>query len=90
MVSEQILLYGSDEPLPERLTLHAGPVTLTWEEGDLRTVKYCDKEVLRRVYVAIRDRNWGTVPNEITNLQISTYQAGFHISFDVANRQGRN
>ena len=88
MLPQRILYYGKDEPLPARVPLRAGPLTMVWEDGDLRTVKYAGREVLRRVYVAIRDRNWGTVPNVISNLQIKAEADAFAITFDVANRQG--
>jgi hypothetical protein len=88
MLPERVLLYGKDEALPERRALRAGPVALTWEGGDLRTVKVGGREVLRRVYVAIRDRNWGTVPNEISNLTMDVRPDSFEITFDAANRAG--
>jgi hypothetical protein len=88
MLPERVLLYGKDEALTERRPLRAGPVTLTWEEGDLRTVKVGGREVLRRVYVAIRDRNWGTVPNELSNLELDVRPDSFEITFDAANRAG--
>lgn len=88
MLPERVLLYGKDEALPARRPLRAGPVTLTWEEGDLRTVKVGGREVLRRVYVAIRDRNWGTVPNVLSNLKLDVRPDSFEITFDAANRAG--
>jgi hypothetical protein len=38
--------------------------------------------------VATRDRNWGTVPNAISSLQMDVRVDSFDIAFDVANRQG--
>jgi hypothetical protein len=80
------LQYGKDEPLPERVFLHAGPLSLVWEEGDLRYVKLGDVELLRRIYVAIRDRNWGTAPNVMSNLVMEAGEDSFRISYDVENR----
>ena len=88
MLPERVLLYGKDEALPERRLLRAGPVSLAWEGGDLRTVKVGGREVLRRVYVAIRDRNWGTVPNALSNLKMDVRADSFEITFDAANRAG--
>ena len=61
MLPKNVLTYGRGAPLPERTPLRAGPLTLFYEAGDLRYVKPGDREILRRVYVAVRDRNWGTV-----------------------------
>jgi hypothetical protein len=84
----RVLYYGKDEALPERVPLHAGPLTLFYEDGDLRTVKWGDREVLRRVYVAIRDRNWGTVAPVISNVEMDVHADHFSITFDVANQEG--
>jgi hypothetical protein len=88
MLSKNVLYYGKDEPLPEQISLRAGPLSLIYEDGDLRYVKLGDKEILRRIYVAIRDRNWGTVLPKISNLQVDVGQDSFRISYDVENKEG--
>ncbi|MGD9714860.1 MAG: hypothetical protein AB7V46_22785, partial [Thermomicrobiales bacterium] len=50
--------YGSNTPLPARRTLYAGPLSAVLEGGDLRYVRLGDVEIVRRLYIAIRDRNW--------------------------------
>lgn len=87
MLPKRVIYYGKNEPLPDRSQLRAGPLTLVWENGDLRTIKLGDREVLRRIYVAIRDRNWGTVPPVLSNLVMDVQEASFRISFDVSNQQ---
>jgi hypothetical protein len=83
-----VLYYGKDEPLPERIPLRAGPLTLIYEDSDLRSIQWSGREVLRRVYVAIRDRNWGTVAPVISNVEMDVHTDHFSIVFDVANREG--
>ena len=62
-----VLHYGKDEPLPEQTQLRAGPLSMIFESGDLRYIRFGDHELLRRVYVAIRDHNWDTIlPNSQT------------------------
>jgi hypothetical protein len=82
------LRYGSDEPLPEKLPLRAGPLSLVFENGDIRYIRFGGREVLRRVYMAVRDRNWNTVPNAISNLSIRSSEDGFAIGYDVVSRLG--
>jgi len=84
---KSILYYGVDELLLEQIPLRAGPLTLLFEDGSLRYIRYGVHEVLRRVYVAVRDRNWGTVPSQITNLQIDNQGDSFRIHFDVNCQQ---
>jgi hypothetical protein len=88
MLPKNVLYYGKDEPLPKQLALRAGPLSLIYEDGDLRYVKLRDKEILRRVYVAIRDRNWGTVLPVISNVQMDVADDSFQISYDVENKEG--
>jgi hypothetical protein len=88
MLPKNVLYYGKDEALPTRIPLRAGPLSLVYEEGDLRTVKLGDWEVLRRIYVAIRDRNWGTVLPVLSNIQMDMGEDAFRISYDVENKAG--
>lgn len=82
------IYYGKDEPLPDRKELRAGPLSLIFEAGDLRYIRLGNREILRRVYVAIRDRNWNTLPSVISNLQIEHTNDSFHITYNVENRHG--
>ena len=88
MLPKNVLLYGKDEPLPERLELRTGPLTMFYENGDLRYIKFGDREVVRRIYVAIRDRNWGTTPPQFSNMQMDIGADSFRIAYDVDNVQG--
>lgn len=87
-MNRYVLYYGKDEVLPELVPLRAGPLTLFFEEGDLRYIGYGDAEILRRVYVAVRDRNWGTVPPRLSGLKIDAGNDSFQISYEVENRRG--
>jgi hypothetical protein len=86
-VEPNILRYGRAEPLPPRTALAAGPFSLWFEQGDLRYIRLGDREVLRRVYVAVRDRNWGTVPSRLSNVHADVQEGAFRLSFDVENRE---
>jgi hypothetical protein len=88
MLTKNVLYYGKDEPLPEQIPLRAGPLSLVYEDGDIRYVKLGTKEILRRIYVAIRDRNWGTVLPKISNLQMDIDEDSFRITYDVENKEG--
>jgi hypothetical protein len=88
MLAQRVLYYGQDRPLPQVVPLRAGPLSLRLEDGDLRYIKYGDREIIRRIYVAIRDRNWGTVPNVISEFSAEIHDDSFRITFEVTNRQG--
>jgi D-apionolactonase len=79
--ADHLLLHGATEPLPERIALNAGPFTLAFEAGDIRYVSIGDHEVVRRIYGAVRDRFWGTVPGRIRELRIAERQSDFEIAY---------
>ncbi len=85
MLSTNVLRYGVDAPLPPSRTLRAGPLSLVYQAGDLRYIRLGTHEVLRRVYVAIRDHNWSTVPGTLSAEEINEAADAFHISYTMTN-----
>jgi hypothetical protein len=82
---ETVLHRGSEEPEAERMRLCAGPLTMVFEPDTafLRYVRLGDQEILRGVYAAVRDRNWGTVAPKVSNLQVEDSGDAFRLTFDV-------
>ena len=72
---------------PEPISLRAGPLRVDYDSGDLRYVKLGEREIVRRVYVAVRDRNWGTAPNRLSNTRIEQGADWFRITYDVESKQ---
>jgi hypothetical protein len=87
-VSKQLILRGTDEPLPEPVPLRAGPLTMIFEAGDLRRICLGDREIVRRIYVAVRDLNWDTVPAVLSDLSIDRGRDSFSITFQAQHRRG--
>lgn len=85
---ENVVLRGVDEPPPQRTPLRAGPLSLEYAQGDLRYVRLGAHEILRRLYVAVRDRNWNTIPARLSNVQINMGEETFHITFDAEHKEG--
>ncbi|MEA3334364.1 MAG: hypothetical protein U9R25_00525 [Chloroflexota bacterium] len=83
-----VLRYGAQDSLPEKVSLRAGPLALIYQAGDLRYVRLGDQEILRRVYVAVRDKNWGTVAPVLTNERLEIDGDRFQITYDAHNREG--
>jgi hypothetical protein len=82
-----VIYYGSESPLPNRTALRAGPLSLVFEAGDLRYIRLGDREVLRRVYMAVRDRKWGTPPPRLSNIRKEVKDESFRISYDAETVQ---
>src|SRR5215217_389724 len=81
------LWYGRDESPRQPRELRAGPVTLLLDGRDLRNVRYGGTTIVDRVYVAVRDRNWGTVPGEPVLIEVEEKDGGFVVNFDCTHRQ---
>jgi hypothetical protein len=60
---------------------------LCFGAGDPRQVKLGDHEVIRRLYVAIRDRYWSTVLPVLTNVQMTVGDDVFLITYEAASIQ---
>ncbi len=84
------LYYGRPQPVPDWMALRAGPLTMYFDRklAFLRYVRLGDHEVIRGLYAAVRDRNWGTVPPQVNDLKATVYEGGFEVTFDVVCRQG--
>lgn len=76
-------LYGTDEPLPERRLLRAEPAEVTLEDGQLRHLRIGGVEAIRGVMFLVRDRDWGTVPAAVSNLQIDEGRGAVAVSYDA-------
>ncbi|MCS7023660.1 MAG: hypothetical protein NZV14_02580 [Bryobacteraceae bacterium] len=85
----QSFYWGKDEPLPRQIELAAGPLRMVFEP-ELAFLRYLclgEIEVLRGIYAAVRDRNWGTVSPQVHDLRIETRDGSFSLSFQVLCKQ---
>jgi hypothetical protein len=64
-------------------TLRAGPLTAVLDGVDLRYVKLGELELVRRIYVAVRDRNWNTIPGVASGIEIDEREDSFEARFSV-------
>lgn len=75
--------FGRAQPPPETIPLRAGRLALDFQEGDLRYIRLGSQELIRRVYVAVRDANWNTIPAHITPLEIESASTHFRIRYQA-------
>ncbi len=81
-------IYGTDEPPAQPTSLRAGPVSLLFGNGEIRYLRIGEREILRRVYVAVRDRNWHTIPGQASDLAIASEGNTFAVTFRMTHEQG--
>ncbi len=67
----------------ESMPLVAGPLRMVFDPklAFLRHVFCGDAEVVRGIYVAVRDKSWNTVPFEVLDLQIDAKRDHFSLSW---------
>jgi hypothetical protein len=72
------------------VVLAAGPLTLQFcpRSGMIRDVRAGEVEVLRGVYVAVRDENWGTAPAVLDTIEVDPGADRFRVSFIARCREG--
>jgi hypothetical protein len=74
-------LYGTRESEPESRILTAGPLSVTLQDGNLRTLRYHGHEVLRAISFLVRDKDWGTCAAQIGDVAIGESDDGFDIRY---------
>ena len=67
----------------EMIKLKAGQIELSYENGFLRQFIVNETEVLRMIYFAVRDANWGNYEPTISNEKITVQEDSFQITYDV-------
>ena len=67
MPSKKVICHGVED-MAERIQLRVGALSMVFEPqlGFLRYMTYGGKEILRRVYAAVRDPNWYTIEPQVS------------------------
>ena len=65
--------------LPRRLT--AGPLSVEFEDGNLRAVRWHGREAIRAISYLVRDTNWGNHALAISDLAIEQTKADFSVRY---------
>jgi hypothetical protein len=68
--------------------IRLGNLSLLYDEGFIRYIKYGNFEILRMVYFALRDSNWATATLVRTEEKVSVTPEGFDISYVATNKVG--
>ncbi|HWH49148.1 MAG TPA: hypothetical protein VN664_15205 [Burkholderiales bacterium] len=80
-ISKALALCGTEQPDTPGRVFKAGPMSVEFDNGQLRYLKVNGVEVLRAVGFLVRDENWGTYTPAISSLKIDQRADGFSLSF---------
>lgn len=86
MTDDVYRTFGRAEPPLPPLTLRAGPLTALLDGPDLRHVRLGGVELVQRVYIAVRDAPWNTIPAGYTDWQRDVDADRFSIRFRARHR----
>lgn len=78
--------YGREEEPTERTRLRAGDLTAVFEAPDLRWVRLGEVELAQRLYMAVRDAAWNTIPADISDIRIDARERSFTVSLIARHR----
>lgn len=67
------------------MQFRTGPFVVCYEKGFLRYLQYGNAEILRMVYFAFRDENWGTLPYELADQAIYVGESSFSVRYQCFN-----
>lgn len=84
MTADAFLLYGTHAVEAEPVRLSAGLLSADFVNGNLRTIRHGDIEVLRAIAYIVRDRDWGTYEPELTDLVIDQGADTFSVSYSAS------
>ncbi len=65
------------------LNLKAGRLSLKLSGGTLRYLSLDGSEVIRCLYFALRDKNWGTIPEELISIDTDIKANSFEINYET-------
>jgi D-apionolactonase len=63
-------------------SLRAGPLSILYQDGFLRYISLGENEILRMIYFALRDENWGTYSCHIEKEKLDIQKDHFTIQYD--------
>jgi hypothetical protein len=84
--SRAVRLFGTDEPVEPPRIVTAGALSVEFEAGNLRYIRYGGIEMIRAISFIVRDRNWATYTPLLSNLMIEEDGDSFTISYDAETK----
>ena len=73
--------HGTAEPPVRRIELVAGSLRAMLVGPDIRYVRFGTVELVQRLYVAVRDTAWNTVPGRMADLEVLQRDDSFEVRF---------
>ena len=89
MESRDMVLFGTHAPAPAHRTLQAGQLSAVLQDGQLRRICWAGREAIRGISFLVRDRDWGTYPTLLTDLNVDESATGFKVTYTAQCQDDR-
>ena len=86
MVTRAQLITGRPDMPPPPTVLRAGPLSFVLDGVDIRHVSLAGTELVQRVYMAVRDAPWNTIPALISDLVVEPGRDRSRVRFHAHHR----
>lgn len=83
---QALSLYGAPRPKSVSQWLQAGPVRVKFADGELRYLHVGDREIIRRIYLGVRDKAYDTIMPQFAKIEVKQTAAGFQIEMEASCR----
>lgn len=80
--------YGRETPPTELRILRAGPLEVALDGPDLRYARFGEIEIVRRIYVAVRDLSWNTIGGGEQRIEVTEAEDSFAVDCWMRHRRG--
>jgi len=87
-LSKETKWHGNHEENDRYYILKAGCLSMVYERGSLRSISIGNREVIRMIYSALRDREWLTIKPVISEEKFDIYPDSFRIRYHCLYRSG--
>ena len=81
LIQRNRILYGCHRKESVTADLAAGPIRLKFQDGQLRYLCVGRKEIVRRIYFAVRDPKWDTIAPTFSRVDVAKRPDSFHVAF---------
>ncbi len=76
------------ESAGSEMLFSAGDLDCVFCNGTVRNISINGVEIVRRIYVAVRNEIWNTIGYTVSNLSIHKARSSFHIEYDARHKNG--
>lgn len=87
MLTSAHLLAGTPVMPPTPTPLRRGNLSVEFEDGALRNIRLGDILLLQRIYSAVRDQNWATIPGVVRIISEEHTDTAIKILFECSHQQ---